>query len=76
MNVLSDAEIAVLAEKPLDDLSDDELALVAERALKKESERRSAQYDREQQHALQHLRAVVSDILNTHAMQASDAGAD
>ena len=63
MLVLANEEIASLAQRSPDDLSDDELALVAERALKTESERRSSLYNRHQRLALQHLREVVSDLL-------------
>lgn len=64
MLVLADEEIASLAQRSLDDLSDDELALVAERALKTESESRAARYAHSQRLALQHLREVVSDLLD------------
>lgn len=63
MLVLTDGEIASLAQRPLDELSDDELALVAERALENERERRSAQYDHCHRLALQHLREVISDAI-------------
>lgn len=64
MLILTDEEIASLAEKPLDELTDDELAVVAEQALKHESERRAAQYVEEQRHAFQHLREVLIDLRN------------
>lgn len=60
---LTDGQIAaLLREKPLNELTDDELAAVAEQALKHESERRAAQYDRDQLCALQHLRGVLTDL--------------
>lgn len=64
MLVMTDEEITLLAQRPLEELSDDELALVAERAQRIESELRSAQYDHFQRRAMQHLREVVSDALN------------
>lgn len=60
----ADEEVASLAQRSLDDLSDDELALVAEQALKTESESRSSLYNHYQRLALQHLREVVSDLLD------------
>lgn len=62
MLVLNDEQIASLRRKPLEELTDDELAAVAEQALKEQSENRAAQYAEDQRHALQHLRAVLTDI--------------